>query len=107
MSDHPLAGLRVVEFGQLLAGPNAAMILGHLGADVVKVEPLGGDAGRELQSAAFAGSTSSPTFVAFNRGKRSIALDLKNPEDRDVAERLVDRADVLIESFRPGAMDRL
>jgi crotonobetainyl-CoA:carnitine CoA-transferase CaiB-like acyl-CoA transferase len=107
VTDAPLAGVRVVEFGQLLAAPNAAMILGHLGADVVKVEPKGGDAGRELQSAAFAGSSTSPTFVAFNRGKRSIALDLKASGDLDIARRLVDRADVLIESFRPGAMDRL
>jgi crotonobetainyl-CoA:carnitine CoA-transferase CaiB-like acyl-CoA transferase len=103
----PLDGTRVVEFGQLLAGPNAAMILADLGADVVKVEPQAGDAGRELKSAAFVGSTTSPTFVAFNRGKRSVALDLKARAGRRVALRLIEQADVVIESFRPGAMERL
>ncbi|MBV8258044.1 MAG: CoA transferase [Actinobacteria bacterium] len=103
----PLAGLRVVEFGQLLAAPNAAMILGELGADVIKVEPPRGDPGRELQSAAFTGSGTSPSFIAFNRGKRSIVLDLKIAGAREIAERLIADADVVVESFRPGAMDRL
>jgi crotonobetainyl-CoA:carnitine CoA-transferase CaiB-like acyl-CoA transferase len=103
----PLDGVRVLEFGQLLAGPNAALILAELGADVIKVEPLAGDAGRELQSAAFTGSSTSPTFVAFNRGKRSIALDLKSEAGREVGRRLIEQADVVIESSRPGAMERL
>jgi crotonobetainyl-CoA:carnitine CoA-transferase CaiB-like acyl-CoA transferase len=103
----PLEGMRVVDFGQLLAGPNAAMILGELGADVVKVEPLRGDPGRELQTASFTGTGTSPSFIAFNRSKRSIALDLKSPAARDAAKRLIADADVVIESFRPGAMDRL
>jgi crotonobetainyl-CoA:carnitine CoA-transferase CaiB-like acyl-CoA transferase len=107
MTIAPLEGCRVVEFGQLLAAPNAALILSELGADVVKVEPRSGDAGRELQSAAFAGTTTSPTFVAFNRGKRSLALDLKTPGGLEVARRLIARADVVIESFRPGALERL
>jgi len=107
LSNPPLEGFRVVEFGQLLAAPNAAMILADLGADVVKVEPPSGDPGRELQSAAFAGTSTSPSFVAFNRGKRSIALDLKDPTGRQIALRLIQRADVVIESLRPGAMERL
>jgi crotonobetainyl-CoA:carnitine CoA-transferase CaiB-like acyl-CoA transferase len=107
MSGAPLDGVRVLEFGQLLAGPNAALILAELGADVIKVEPLAGDAGRELQSAAFTGSSTSPTFVAFNRGKRSIALDLKSEAGREVGRRLIEQADVVIESSRPGAMERL
>jgi crotonobetainyl-CoA:carnitine CoA-transferase CaiB-like acyl-CoA transferase len=102
--DAPLAGVKVADFGQLLGAPTAAMVLAELGADVVKVEPFRGDAGRELQTAAFAGTSTSPTFLAFNRGKRSIALDLAVPAAQEVARRLVERADVVIESFRPGAL---
>jgi crotonobetainyl-CoA:carnitine CoA-transferase CaiB-like acyl-CoA transferase len=103
----PLDGVRVLELGQLLAAPCAGMILADLGASVVKVEAFGGDPARELQTAAFTGSGTSPTFLAFNRGKRSIALDLQTPDGIDVVRRLAARSDVLIESFRPGVMDRL
>jgi crotonobetainyl-CoA:carnitine CoA-transferase CaiB-like acyl-CoA transferase len=103
----PLEGLRVLEFGNLLAAPCAGMILADLGAEVIKVEAFGGDPARELQTAAFTGSGTSPTFLAFNRGKRSVALDLRTPEGIDVARKLVARSDVLVESFRPGVMDRL
>jgi crotonobetainyl-CoA:carnitine CoA-transferase CaiB-like acyl-CoA transferase len=103
----PLDGLRVLELGNLLAAPCAGMVLADLGAEVVKVEAFGGDPARELQSAAFTGSGTSPTFLAFNRGKRSVALDVRTPEGMDVLRRLLARSDVLIESFRPGVMDRL
>jgi crotonobetainyl-CoA:carnitine CoA-transferase CaiB-like acyl-CoA transferase len=103
----PLDGLRVLELGNLLAAPCAGMILADLGAEVVKVEAFGGDPARELQTAAFTGTGTSPTFLAFNRGKRSVALDVRTPGGIEVTRRLVARSDVLIESFRPGVMDRL
>ena len=103
----PLDGLRVLELGQLLAAPCAGMVLADLGAEVVKVESFGGDPARELQTAAFTGTGTSPTFLAFNRGKRSVALDLQTPGGQEVVRRLLARSDVLIESFRPGVMDRL
>lgn len=107
MSAMPLSGLRVLELGNLLAAPCAGMVLADLGAEVVKVEGLGGDPARELQTAAFTGSGTSPTFLAFNRGKRSLSLDLRRPGGIDAVHRLLERSDVLIESFRPGVMDRL
>ncbi|HXA29666.1 MAG TPA: CoA transferase [Candidatus Angelobacter sp.] len=107
MNAAPLQGLRVLEFGNLLAAPCAGMVLADLGAEVVKVEGFGGDPARELQTAAFTGSGTSPTFLAFNRGKRSLALDLRTVGGLEVASRLLERSDVLIESFRPGVMDRL
>ncbi len=103
----PLHGLRVLELGNLLAAPCAGMVLADLGAAVVKVEALSGDPARELQTAAFTGSGTSPTFLAFNRGKRSIALDLRTVGGLEVVARLLEGSDVLIESFRPGVMDRL
>jgi crotonobetainyl-CoA:carnitine CoA-transferase CaiB-like acyl-CoA transferase len=103
----PLSGLRVLELGNLLAAPCAGMVLADLGAEVVKVEGFGGDPARELQTAAFTGSGTSPTFLAFNRGKRSLALDLHTVGGLEVISRLIERSDVLIESFRPGVMERL
>jgi crotonobetainyl-CoA:carnitine CoA-transferase CaiB-like acyl-CoA transferase len=103
----PLQGLRVLELGNLLAAPCAGMVLADLGAEVVKVEGFGGDPARELQTAAFTGSGTSPTFLAFNRGKRSLALDLRTPGGMEVVRRLLERSDVLVESFRPGVMERL
>jgi crotonobetainyl-CoA:carnitine CoA-transferase CaiB-like acyl-CoA transferase len=105
--DAPLAGIRVVELAQLIAGPEAAMLLGDLGAEVIKIESFAGDPGRELRSAAFADRDVSATFLAYNRNKRSIALDLKSADGLAIARRLIERADVVIENFRPGAMDRL
>ncbi len=107
MSAGPLQGLRVLELGNLLAAPCAGMVLADLGAEVVKVEGFAGDPARELQTAAFTGSGTSPTFLAFNRGKRSIALDVRTPGGLEVVRRLLERSDVLIESFRPGVMERL
>src|SRR4051795_7025284 len=99
----PLEGILVADFSRVLAGPLAAMLLGDLGADVVKVErPDGGDDTRAWGPPWRDGV--STYYLALNRNKRSIALDLTEPGDRALARTLAERADVLIESFRPGLM---
>lgn len=101
----PLAGLVVVDLTRVLAGPYATMVLANLGARVIKVErPRRGDDARDIGP--FVGGKSL-YFSALNCDKESIALDLKAPDDRAVFERLLDRADVLVENFRPGTMARL
>jgi formyl-CoA transferase len=98
-----LKGVNVVELGTMITAPLAAMMLAELGADVVKVEnPQGGDPFRS-----FRGGFYSPNFVAYNRGKRAIKLDLRNAAGRTVLLKLITRADVLIENFRAGVMARL
>jgi crotonobetainyl-CoA:carnitine CoA-transferase CaiB-like acyl-CoA transferase len=97
----PLAGLRVIEFSHMVMGPAVGGILAELGADVIKIEPLGGDATRDL-----AGSGAG-YFPMYNRGKKSLCLNLKDPRGLGLARRLVLRSDVLIENFRPGALDGL
>src|SRR2546423_11336345 len=104
-----LAGLRVVACSTVLAGPFCTMLLGDLGADVVKVEPSDGDAtrgwgppwvgDRETRTAAY--------YLAVNRNKRSLRLDLRSPDGAGVLRRLLERGDVLVENFRPGGLDRL
>ncbi len=102
----PLAGVRVVDLSRVLAGPYATMTLADLGADVVKIEhPAGGDETR-MWGPPFVGGESA-YFLSVNRGKRSVALDLKDPEGRDLALELCARADVVIENFRPGGAARL
>jgi crotonobetainyl-CoA:carnitine CoA-transferase CaiB-like acyl-CoA transferase len=102
----PLAGVRVVDLSRVLAGPYATMTLADLGADVVKIEhPLGGDETRAW-GPPFVGGESA-YFLSVNRSKRSVALDLKDPEGRDLALELCERADVVIENFRPGGAARL
>jgi crotonobetainyl-CoA:carnitine CoA-transferase CaiB-like acyl-CoA transferase len=102
----PLAGVRVVDLSRVLAGPYATMTLADLGADVVKIEhPAGGDETRTW-GPPFVGGESA-YFLSVNRGKRSVALDLKDPEARDLALELCARADVVIENFRPGGAARL
>lgn len=105
-----LAGVRVLEFGQIAAGPFAGSLLADLGADVVKVEnPSGGDGMRSWPPIATNadGDTFSENFASINRNKRSIALDLKSDADVDKVRRLSRSADVLLENFRPGVLDRL
>lgn len=106
----PLAGLLVVDLSRALAGPHAAMMLGDLGARVIKVETPGvGDDARGW-GPPFVGPEDdlhSTYFLSCNRNKESIALDLKSDDGRDVLGRLVERADILIENFRPGVLDRL
>ncbi len=101
----PLAGTLVVDLTRVLAGPFCTMVLADLGARVVKVEPPGrGDDARHIGP--FVAGRSA-YFVSLNRGKESIALDLKDEGDRGVFERLLSRADVLVENYRPGVMARL
>ncbi|MGE0356410.1 MAG: CaiB/BaiF CoA transferase family protein [Burkholderiales bacterium] len=100
----PLAGTRVVEFCQVAAGPFCGMLLADYGAEVVKVEPPEGDAMRQWPPLS---GGYSENFASINRGKKSVALDLKNPADRDFARALVLEADVLVENNRPGVMRRL
>src|SRR6266699_3210331 len=97
-----LAGIRVVEQGTFITGPCAGMMLADLGADVVKIESPDGDPYRSYQ-----GDQYSPHFQAYNRNKRSIAVDLKSPDDRSLFEGLVREADVYIQNFRPGTAQRL
>jgi CoA:oxalate CoA-transferase len=101
----PLAGITVVDLTRVLAGPYCTLILADLGARVVKVEiPGRGDDARHIGP--FVESRSA-YFASVNRGKESIALDLKSAEDREIFERLLARADVLVENFRPGTMEKL
>ncbi|SDU79065.1 CaiB/BaiF CoA transferase family protein [Jiangella alkaliphila] len=98
----PLTGVRVVELGTFVTGPYAAALLGDMGADVIKIEPPRGDPMR-----GWSGDAYSPYFQAYNKSKRSIALDLRDEGDRDVARALIATADVLIHNYRPGVADRL
>src|SRR5690606_133044 len=102
-----LDGIRVADFSHVMAGPYATHLLRLLGAEVIKIEsPNGGDAMRSY-GADRRYDGMAPAFIAVNAGKKSIALDLKQPEDQDRARRLIERSDVLIENFRPGVMQRL
>lgn len=101
----PLAGVRVVELGLWLAGPACATILADWGADVVKVEPPSGDPFRGLAWAY--GGHMNPPFELDNRGKRSVAVDLRRPEGREVVWELLAGADVFVTNYRPGGLERL
>lgn len=107
---YPLAGVRVLELGQIAAGPFAGSLLADLGADVVKVErPDGGDGMRTWPplSESEDGAVFSENFASLNRNKRSIAVDLKDPEDVARLKALSDACDVIVENFRPGVLPRL
>ena len=91
-----LTGVQVLEFGQYIPGPMLGMLLSDQGADVIKVERPGGDPAR-----------SEPAFATWNRGKRSVVLDLKTPEGQAAATGLAKKADIVIENYRPGVADRL
>ena len=97
----PLSGIRVIEFSHMVMGPAAGLLLADLGADVIKVEPISGDKTRDLRG------SGAGYFAMYNRNKRSIRLNLKSEEGAAIARRLVADADVLIENFRPGAMEKL
>ena len=98
-----LHGLRVIEMGQLIAGPFAGKTLGEFGADVVKIEAPGG--GDPLRNWRLIKDGTSVWWQVQSRNKRSIALDLRSKEGQDIAKKLVKEADVLIENFRPGTME--
>ena len=104
-----LEGVKVLDFSQLLQGPFASQMLGDLGADVIKVERYGqGDIYRGMTffNQWIAGDE-SPCFMAWNRNKRSISIDVKKPEAREILIKLIEEADILLENFRPGVMTRL
>ncbi|MGH3050993.1 MAG: CoA transferase, partial [Gaiellaceae bacterium] len=100
----PLAGIRVVDVTSSLAGPTSTQLLAALGADVVKVEPLGGDHARAWGPPFWDGE--GAMFLASNAGKRSLAVDLADPRGAEAVLRLADRADVFLQSLRPGAAER-
>lgn len=102
----PLDGIRVLDFTQILAGPFCTMLLGDMGADVIKIEkPNGGDDTRRYGPPFINGE--SAAFMGLNRNKRSIVLDLKSPEGIAIARHMLEEADVMIQNFRPGAMNRI
>jgi CoA:oxalate CoA-transferase len=103
----PLEGIRVADFSHIMAGPYATHLLRLMGAEVIKIEAPGrGDALRNYgANRAYDGM--APAFVAVNAGKKSVSLNLKNPQSREAARRLIARSDVLVENFRPGVMTRL
>ena len=97
----PYAGVRVVEFTHMVMGPSCGLMLADLGAEVIKVEPPGGDTTRQLMG------SGSGFFLMFNRNKKSVVLDLKTPEGIAVAKKLIATADVVSENFKPGVMQKL
>src|SRR5437868_6907698 len=100
-----LARIRVLDFAQVGAGPLCGMQLGDLGADVVKIESPAGDLGRKLGPPWQDGE--SVVSMSFNRNKRSLVIDMKNPAGPALVKRMAALADVVLESFRPGVMDKL
>jgi crotonobetainyl-CoA:carnitine CoA-transferase CaiB-like acyl-CoA transferase len=102
-----LTGVRVADFTQLVQGPWATQMLGDMGADIIKIEPPGGDWMRHYAYGNLYPAGESISFLGFNRNKRSIALDLKSPEGLQAARDIISRSDIVIENFRPGVMDRL
>src|SRR5438105_611512 len=99
-----LAGLRVIDFTPVMAAPFCTMLLADLGADVIKIEPPNGDSTRTMPGAV---GTDSPSFNAVNRGKRSVVLDLKTATGVDAVKALVRTADVVVENYRPGTLEKL
>ncbi len=100
----PLSGITIIDLSRILAGPYCTLLFCELGARVIKVEPLGGDDARHYGP--FKGGKST-YFSSVNRGKESIALDLKSPAERAIFERLLEKGDALVENFRPGTMEKL
>ena len=97
----PLSGINVVEFTHMVMGPTVGVILADLGAEVIKVEPIKGDNTRRLKG------SGAGYFPMYNRNKKSLCVDLKSEQGHALANRLIDKADVVIENFRPGAMEKL
>jgi len=97
----PLEGIRVIEFVHVVMGPTCGLVLADLGAEVIKVEPIDGDHTRKLTA------SGAGFFPTYNRNKKSLAIDVKSVEGREIVLDLIKRADVVTENFRPGAMDKL
>jgi crotonobetainyl-CoA:carnitine CoA-transferase CaiB-like acyl-CoA transferase len=102
---HPLAGVRILELGQIIAGTYGAQMLSDLGAEVIKIEAPEGDLGRNASIAPYRGL--SALFLTLNRNKRSVVINLKSDEGRDIFYELVKVSDVVIDNFRPGVLERL
>ena len=105
MKKTPLEGIRILDFTQAMAGPIATMLLGDLGAEIIKIEPINGDQTRKWAPPYMNGMSSY--FLSANRNKRSIAVDLKQAEGKSIVEKLLKSADVVIENFRPGTMEKM
>jgi crotonobetainyl-CoA:carnitine CoA-transferase CaiB-like acyl-CoA transferase len=103
----PLTGIRVLDFTAVVSGPFATMFLADQGADVLKIEPIGGDSVRRSGVSVDKAGEFSALFISSNRGKRSLSIDIKSAAGREVLAKLVARADVVVQNFRPGAMERL
>jgi crotonobetainyl-CoA:carnitine CoA-transferase CaiB-like acyl-CoA transferase len=97
----PLSGVKVLDFTQLMAGPSATMLLGDMGAEVIKIEQLDGELSRRL------GASLKTIFLAYNRNKRSVSMDLKQREAQEIVHKLVADCDILVQGFSPGVMDRM
>ena len=103
-AEAPLAGIRVLDFSQIMAGPHCTRLLADAGAEVIKLEPLGGD---QMRQRAPLREGRSTYYGQLNCGKRSVAVDLRKDDGRDIACAIAARSDVVVENFRPGAMARL
>jgi crotonobetainyl-CoA:carnitine CoA-transferase CaiB-like acyl-CoA transferase len=103
----PLKGLVVADFTQLVQGPWATQMLGDMGADIIKIEPPKGDWMRHYAYGNMYPQGESISFLAFNRNKRSIVLNLKSEKGKEIVKRIIAKADIVVENFRPGVMDRL
>ena len=102
-----LSGYRVIDLTIAMAGPLAAMRLGDLGADVIKVEPVSGEWQRHTPAGGAMGHQINASFLSLNRNKRSLAVNLKSPEGRDIVLDLARRSEVFLQSYRPGVAERL
>ena len=100
----PLAGIRVIELANFIAGPLCGTLLADMGADVIKIEPPQGDMGRATPPIR---NDESVSFTALNRNKRSLVLDLKRPEAQEIVRKLAAKSDVLVEAYRPGALEKM
>jgi len=108
MKEQPLSGIRVVDLTRVLAGPFCTMILGNLGAEVIKIErPVTGDESRHYGPFIDEEQKHSGYFISVNSGKKSIALDLENKRDKQIFTDLIRVSDVIVENFRPGVLERL
>src|SRR6516225_9305796 len=107
MMPGPLTGVRVLDLTGVVSGPFATMFLADQGADVIKIEPIGGDITRHSRATIDKKGEFSALFISSNRGKRSLSIDVKSEAGREVLAKLVARTDVLVQNFRPGTMERL